>query len=209
LPCSVVVVTTDKCYAPGHVGAYHESSPLGGRCPYSASKAAAEHAVTAYQLGYFAPDHVIRVATARGGNVIGPGDWGKGRLVPNAVRALKVGRPVSVFNKNAVRPWQFVEDVIDGYIMLGAALDGPAGPRYVGGWNFGPDRHYTVPQVVEQLIKCWGYGSWEFVQTELRETEHLEIDSTAARERLGWRPKFSLDEALKLTAYWYKHKEVP
>jgi CDP-glucose 4,6-dehydratase len=189
-PCAVVVVTSDKCYLPDkyqHV----ETDPLGGRCPYSASKAAAEQAVEAYRSAFFAPDHRIAVATARAGNVIGAGDKGEGRLVPNALRALKAGKPIPVYNPEAVRPWQYVADVIDGYLRLGAALAGGDRRAFCEPWNFSPRQHHTVREVVEEIIRAWGVGTWELQSTELRETQELRVSSWKARERLDWRPQWS------------------
>jgi len=203
-PCTCIIVTTDKCYARGGFEAHGEADPLGGHCPYSASKAAAEHVVTAYRDGFFAPEHRIQVATARAGNVIGGGDWGEGRLVPNAIRALLAGKPVPVFNPGAVRPWQYVEDVIDGYLRLGAALAQDL--AFLGSWNFGPIEHHSVMEVVTAIINEWGSGMWDLVKTDLREIDHLRIDSFDARSRLLWDPKYDFDRMIKTTVAWYKEK---
>lgn len=202
-PCAVVIVTTDKVYVPKS-SPHVEEDPLGGRDPYSASKAAAEAVVTAYRDGFFAPTHEIAVATARAGNVIGTGDFGLGRLVPNCARALRAGEPIQAWNPNAVRPWQHVEDVIDGYMLLGAALAGKSRGFYCVPWNFGPGRHATVKEVIEEVIHAWGSGTWEHQPTTLREVADLRIDSTKARMMLGWCPKWSFEEMIAKTIRWYK-----
>lgn len=202
--CSVVVVTTDKVYGEGNGGglfqyAFHETDPLVGLCPYSSSKVAAEHAVAAYRA--LLPRK--RIATARAGNVVGPGDWGRGRLVPNAVRALHSGIPIPVFHEGSVRPWQYVEDVIDGYLRLGAALH-RGGADFEGPFNFGPEKHHTVREVVERVLDCWGSGSWAKVETPLHEVNELRVASVKARHLLGWRPRWSFDEMIEKTIKWYR-----
>lgn len=215
--CAVVVVTTDKVYGEdpwcrGLQGAlpFREIDSLSGVCPYSASKVAAEHAVAAYRGAYWRSGSVA-VATARAGNIIGPGDWGIGRLIPNAVRALKLGYPAPCYSPGAVRPWQYVEDVLQGYVMLGAALVDSAlvgsasTSRFCSAFNFGPDEHHTVAQVLDTVCGAWGNkASWEKVQTDLREAHELRIDSSKAHELLGWKPKWKFEEMIEKTIRWYK-----
>lgn len=207
-PCALVVVTSDKIYGATSKPAT-EATPLVGHCPYSASKTAAEMAVEAYRDGFFLPQQDIAVATARAGNVIGGGDWGVGRLIPNAVRALRAGKPIQAWNPSAVRPWQFISDVISGYLRLGERLMiGSRGDRwqYATAWNFGPDQSRTVREVIERVIKEWGSGTWKDCRatTTLREVSELRIDSSEARTRLGWRPRWSFERAVRETIEWYK-----
>jgi CDP-glucose 4,6-dehydratase len=210
-PCAVVVVTSDKCYLPARD--YHdhvEDDYLGGHDPYAASKASAEHVVEAYRTGFFKPDHKIAVATARAGNVIGGGDWAVGRLIPNAIRALVNNRPIKVWDATATRPWQYVEDVIEGYMLLGQGLASENRPSYCRPWNFGPDKSHTVKEVVDLVIDAWGTdsrglcGMWVAESTKLRETHELRIDSTQARQVLDWRPRTSFEAAVRATVAWYK-----
>ena len=200
--CAVVVVTTDKVYGSGE-DTHHEDSLLIPHCPYSASKIAAEHAVSTYRDSYDLLSRGIAVATARAGNVIGPGDWGEGRLVPNAVRALRKGEPIRVFNPYAIRPWQYVSDVIDGYLRLGAKLAREP-ERYATAWNFGPNEHHSVREVVEQIMKAWVSGVWVHTPTELRETLELRINSIKAREELDWYPRWEFEAMISETISWYK-----
>lgn len=209
-PCAVVIVTTDKVYPAGD-RAHREDDPLSGydasdvskHCPYAASKAAAEMAVAAYRASYFAPaGHRIAVATARAGNVLGGGDWGEGRLMPNAIRALREGKPIPVWNPQATRPWQYVTDVIDGYLKLGAALFEHQGD-FAEAWNFGPDHSRTVQEVAEAIVRAWGSGTWAEQETTLREVTSLHIDSTKARTRLGWSPQVSFEKMIRQTVRWY------
>lgn len=204
---AVVVVTSDKSYQNLETGRpFRETDAMGGRDPYSASKGAAELVVEAYRQSYFAEG--AAVASVRAGNVIGPGDWAADRIVPDIVRALTAGRPVEVRNPDAIRPWQHVAEPLSGYLWLGARLlaDGHA---FSGPWNFGPtgtggDR--TVRWVVERFLEAWGSGTWTGPDGTTRhphEAHHLSLDSSKARERLGWAPVWDAGEAVRQTAEWY------
>ena len=96
---AVVVVTTDKCYLNRErLAPYEEDEPLGGHDPYSASKACAEIVTQAYRLSFFGDRDAAKIASARGGNVFGGGDWCQDRLVPDAVRAFAAGDTVAIRN---------------------------------------------------------------------------------------------------------------
>ena len=131
-PCAAVFITTDKCYENREwVYGYREHDPLGGRDPYSASKATAELAIGSYRSSFF-QSHPVRIASARAGNVIGGGDWAADRIVPDCVRALAKGQPIPVRNPKATRPWQHVLEPLSGYLWLGACLAGEQGTEGVG-----------------------------------------------------------------------------
>ncbi len=204
-PCAVVVVTTDKVYGWTPIPA-GEGAILAGTCPYSASKVMAERAVECYRRAFFEPKgHRIAVATARAGNIVGPGDRaGIGRLVPDAVTALRAGRPVPVFHPKAVRPWQAIWDLVEGYTRLGAALAGPAAWAYTEPFNFGPKEHHTVIEVVEEVIKAWGSGTWQLVPRDLHEVDELRISSSKASLLLGWEPRWSFEDMITATVNAYK-----
>jgi CDP-glucose 4,6-dehydratase len=187
---SVVVVTSDKCYAPRDSGrGYREDDPLGGHDPYSSSKAAQELVAAAFRDSYGLP-----VATARAGNVIGGGDFGADRLVPDAMRATATGQPLRVRNPDALRPWQHVLCPLHGYLLLAER-----GQR--GAWNFGPADDDTLPvrSVVERLGVDWQLDPGEHPH----EAQFLRLDSTRARTELGWSPRWELDRGLAATAEWY------
>ena len=200
----VVNVTTDKVYAP-HAGgaAYTETEPLGGHDPYSTSKAASELVTASYRASF--PDGAA-LATARAGNVIGGGDWAADRLIPDLMRGAVDAEPVVVRNPGAVRPWQHVLNANGGYLLLAEQMwDDPA---LAGAWNFGPDTEDAVPvsAVVARLSELWGSA------IELRspegeqphEAETLRLDSSRARNALGWRPAWDLDRALTSIVDWYR-----
>jgi len=205
---AVVSVTSDKCYQNLETGRpFRETDALGGRDPYSASKACAELVAAAYRESYFADG--AAVASARAGNVMGGGDWAADRIVPDCVRALAAGEPIVVRNPDAVRPWQHVLEPLSGYLWL-AALMLRDGHRYEGPWNFGPTEASgarPVRWVVDRFVDEWGSGSWTTPADTGRqphEAHHLSLDSTKAREQLEWAPVWDAQTAVTQTASWYR-----
>ncbi len=212
-PCSVVVVTSDKCYEPHDDGRPHdESDPMGGRDPYSASKGAAELVTAAYRRSYFPPErlaeHGVQLATVRAGNVIGGGDWAEDRIVTDIVRHLVAGRPVPVRNPAAIRPWQHVLEPVSGYLALAEAMLNEPSPRWCTGWNFGPAAggDITVRELAEIFIEAWGAGSWEDVHDPRApiETHVLRLAIDKARSALPWQPRLTAHEAIRRTAAWFR-----
>ena len=202
---AVVVVTSDKVYDAQNQQPYTESSTLGGTEPYGASKACTEILVNAYRESFFRP-RGIPVATARAGNVIGGGDRAADRLVPDVVRMLECGRPVSLRYPDATRPWQHVLDPLRGYLMLAERMliapnDAPQA------LNFGPPTANCVAsrEVVERLSSMWGGApGWLMDDSESPpEAPALTLSSDLAAELLGWRSVLHLNEALEWTARWY------
>lgn len=205
---AVVVVTSDKCYAnDGRSQGYREDDPLGGHDPYSSSKACQELVTAAYRESLLASEGVA-VATARAGNVIGGGDWAEDRLVPDLMRAAFVGTPLVVRNPNAVRPWQHVLNPLSGYLRLAERLvDSGAGSEFATAWNFGPvdEDAQPVSWVVDRLRERWPD---ELEVTTAPESDELEaavlrVDSSKAREKLGWEPHWDLAAGLDATVEWY------
>ncbi|WP_274374721.1 CDP-glucose 4,6-dehydratase [Aminithiophilus ramosus] len=209
---SVVVVTTDKCYENREwCWGYREEEPLGGHDPYSSSKACAELVTAAYRRSFFPPerygDHGVAVATARAGNVIGGGDWASDRLVPDCLKALAEGRPVSIRNPASIRPWQHVLEPLSGYLLLGRRLV-EEGPDRGEAWNFGPAEgdDWPVERLVEGLCALWGEGRYDRSSCGdgLHEAAYLRLDCAKARSGLGWRPRWNLVEALRRTVDWHR-----
>ena len=204
---AVVVVTSDKCYENREAPTpYREDDPLGGHDPYSSSKAAAELVSAAYRRSYFSAPDGPRVASARAGNVIGGGDWGEDRLVPDLIRSAVSQRNVRLRNPGATRPWQHVLSPLSGYLVLAQALCG--GPRFARAWNFGPDpgEARTVEWVVRRVSDLWPGGlSWSVDEgPHPHEAGLLALDSSLARRELCWRPLLGLEEGLAATVAWYR-----
>jgi CDP-glucose 4,6-dehydratase len=201
----VVNVTTDKVYddRPAERG-YGEDEPLGGHDPYASSKACSELVTAAFRRSFFG-SRGPRLATARAGNVIGGGDWGQDRLVPDAARAAAAGEPLRLRHPEAVRPWQHVLNPLGGYLLLAQSLWST--PDLAGPWNFGPPAADACPvsELVERLAARWPGPPlrWEADPgPHPHEASALRLDSSRARARLGWRPSVGLDDALASIADW-------
>lgn len=211
-PCTMVMITSDKCYEnqERHAG-YCETDLLGAADPYGASKAAAEIVVRAWQRAFFAEkDCPIRIATARAGNVIGGGDWAEGRLVPDCIRAWADGRPVHLRKPHATRPWQHVLEPLGGYLRLGQMLS--LQPELNGeAFNFGPmpDQDRTVLDLVSNLSMHWHLPSkLENIIVDENEAFHeanlLGLNCEKAAQMLGWEPVLRFEESAALTSDWYQ-----
>lgn len=205
-----VVVTTDKVYANNEwAWPYRENEPLGGHDPYSSSKACCELLSQSYAASYFPADrhaeHGVALATARAGNVLGGGDFSADRLVPDVLAAWSRGEPVTLRYPQAVRPWQHVLEPLAGYLQLAQGLY-EQGPAMAGAWNFGPSDADTcnVGDVVARLAHCWPQAAGLKIEpSELHEAGLLRLDSSRARQLLGWRPHWSLDDCLRRTVDWH------
>lgn len=202
----VLVVTSDKCYANrSEPLPYCESDSLGGRDPYSASKACAEIVTACYRESFLTRAGVA-VATARAGNVIGGGDLGLDRLVPDAYRAFRDGRSLKVRNPHSKRPWQHVLDPLFGYLKLGHDLLSSI-PEATGAFNFGPDKADTVERLLKRMKARWGpkfsYAT-ESTPSQFLETEQLQISSDKAKSVLGWKPQWEISVAVERTADFYQ-----
>lgn len=205
---AAVLVTSDKCYAPGSGQPLAEDAPMGGRDPYSASKSCAEIAVQSWRDSFFAAAASTRLATARAGNVIGGGDWSAHRLLPDLVRAFSSGTALNLRMPDAVRPWQHVLDALHGYLLLAERLAGTDGKDFASGWNFGPaaDDQRTVIEVARCAATLWGDNA-ECTTAEAnfqKETLTLRLDPSRAQRELGWQPHWPLDTALRQTIDWYR-----
>jgi CDP-glucose 4,6-dehydratase len=206
----VVNVTSDKCYDNRDDREPHpfvEDDPKGGHDPYSNSKGCAELVADAYGRSFFAPrDDGPRLGSARAGNVIGGGDWGEDRLIPDIMRSALDGTPIPIRRPDAIRPWQHVLNPLSGYLRLAEALH--ADPSVQGGWNFGPafDDARSVAWIADRLTELWPDElRWDVEPgPHPHEAHHLTLDSTKARERLGWAPAWGLDDALASIVAWYE-----
>ena len=206
---SIVSVTSDKCYRNREwLKGYAEDDPLGGKDPYSSSKAAAELVTAAYRDSYFsASTSDTAVATARAGNVIGGGDWAEDRLVPDLIRGFISGDPVSIRCPDAIRPWQHVIEPLRGYLMLAERLWNSES-EFATAWNFGPkaEDERTVRWVADRLVSEWGEeASWQIDDNEHPpEATYLKLDTSKARENLGWEPRLPLEKALGWIVDWHR-----
>jgi len=209
---ATVVVTTDKCYENKEwVWGYRENEPMGGYDPYSNSKGCAELVTSAYRQSYFSdeayPKHLHALASARAGNVIGGGDWSEDRLIPDALKAFEAGKPLMIRNPLATRPWQHVLEPLSGYLVLAQALY-QEGIKFANAWNFGPrdEDARPVQDVINLLIEqSPGGAQWtQDTSEQPHEAHSLKLDCSKADQLLGWRPKWSLETAVKNITDWQK-----
>ena len=213
---TVINVTSDKCYEEMEtVRGYTETDRLGGNDPYSCSKACSELLIQAYRRSFFTPGrcdgHGKSVATARAGNVIGGGDWGTDRILPDCIRALEKNEPIFLRNPHAVRPWQHVLEPLSGYLLLASKMiESPE--KFCEAWNFGPDEQpsITVGRLTELVIKYWGHGeSKNHPDTDApHEADALRLNIAKSKKRLGWEPLWDIEQAVSASVEWYKEYRV-
>jgi CDP-glucose 4,6-dehydratase len=209
---AVINVTTDKIYEnKERTTGYKENEPLGGYDPYSSSKACSELVTSAYRNSFL--KNGVAVATARAGNVIGGGDWGVDRLVPDFIKAILKGNKIRIRNPKAIRPWQYVLDPLNGYLILAQKLY-QNGQKYAEAWNFGPDDRdaKTVEWLVKRLCSKWGGNASYAIDNKKHphETQTLKLDSSKAKARLKWKTKTHLENAIDKVIEWtkeYKEKK--
>jgi CDP-glucose 4,6-dehydratase len=203
---AVVCATTDKVYADRDWDwGYREIDRLGGRDPYAASKACAELVAGSYRATLAPRGNRCLIATARGGNIIGGGDWSDDRIVSDFVRAVVSSAPLMLRNPAAVRPWQHVLALAHGYMLLAARLL-EGGAHFADAWNFGPPESdvVSVEVLVDRLGKIWKRPQIGRQKSDFPETRFLGLDSARARTVLGWRPPLDFDATVRLTAEWYR-----
>ncbi|MCK5541074.1 MAG: CDP-glucose 4,6-dehydratase [Desulfobacterales bacterium] len=208
----VINVTSDKCYDNKEwVWGYRENDPMGGYDPYSSSKGCSELVTSAYLNSFFNPEkyetHGVAIASVRAGNVIGGGDFGEDRLVPDIVRAFSMDESVIIRQPNSIRPWQHVLEPLSGYLLLAQKLYN-GGAKYSGAWNFGPseDCVKTVSWIVETIANNWGQNAKWMIDNEnhFHEAQLLKLDCSKARNLLGWKAIFNIKKTLELTVDWYR-----
>lgn len=213
LPCSIVVVTSDKCYENREqVWGYRETDAFGDHDPYGGSKGAAEIVVRTYCNSFFPTDrfahHNVKLASARAGNVIGGGDWTPNALLVDVVRAINEGKSADIRSPDAFRPWQHVLQALSGYLTLAAKLVVTDDLSFCSGWNFGPLPGNEIPvrELVDEFLREWGSGSWVDVSSSHHphEATILRLCVDKALWQLDWKTCWDVRETLQQTARWYR-----
>ncbi len=205
--CVIIVITSDKVYRNNNKNCfYKENDPLGGKDPYSASKAACEIAVKSWKDSFVGLSNFqncnLRIATARAGNVIGGGDWSSNRLVPDVVKSILNKTKLTLRNPLAVRPWQNVLDPISGYIQLAEYLW--ENDTEYSSFNFAPMKKdiKNVQEVVQNILNFWGVDiKIEYQESDYYESHFLGLDNERSRKVLQWNPKLNFENSLKETVY--------
>ena len=203
---SFLNVTTDKVYHNREwEWGYREDDPLDGFDPYSNSKSCSELVTHSYKNSFFM-DGAPAVSTARAGNVIGGGDFAADRIIPDCIRAALEGKPIPVRNPHSTRPFQHVLEPLYAYLMIAAMQYEES--RYSGYYNVGPDDRscLTTGELADLFCTAWGNGAaWEnLCQGGPHEANFLKLDCSRIRNRLGWKPRWQVDEAVVNTAKWYQ-----
>ena len=210
---AIVNITSDKCYENREwIWGYRENDPVGGHDPYSASKGCAEIVTESYRKSFFPLDnyqktHQTLVVSVRAGNVIGGGDWGDDRLVPDIMRATSQNERVQIRSPQAIRPWQHVLEPLSGYLLLGGLLlEGKK--EFSGAWNFGPtdEGHRNVLSVIRELQKHWSSTDYKIKSDKKNphEANLLKLDCSKAYAKLKWKPVWDSSTTFAKTAQWYK-----
>ena len=204
---AIVSATTDKVYKNREwEWGYREPDELGGSDPYSASKSCVELMTNSYRESFLRGEGGMSIASVRAGNVIGGGDWAEDRLIPDIVRSVYRGEAVRIRNPDSTRPWQHVLDPLSGYLEVGARMLG--GDRAAAdAWNFGPEAKASI-RVADILAVMQDMLPQLRVEIEpdtggRHESGLLQLDSSKAHARLGWRPAWE-GEMLERTIAWYK-----
>lgn len=204
----VLCITTDKVYKNNEwPWPYRENDPLGGKDPYSASKAAAEMVIQSYAASYpWTDGQGPAIATARGGNIIGGGDWSEDRLIPDFVRAVVDGGALTLRYPDATRPWQHVLALVHGYLVILAGLVSNDPARVAKAWNLGPHdaKQYSVRDVLELMSHNWKRPVLEYMHNPLPEAQALALDSSLARNQLKWMPAWDAEQVVRETGAWYR-----
>jgi len=204
----ILNITSDKCYENREwVWGYRENDPMGGHDPYSSSKGCSELVTAAYIRSFCQKDAAPSLASVRAGNVIGGGDWAQDRLIPDCIRSLLQDKPIDIRNPHAIRPWQHVLEPLSGYLLLAQKMHEKP-HQHDGAWNFGPgpEAVLTVGEVTDMVILYWGKGEWRnsSQKEQLHEATLLALDTSKARMKLGWKPRWETEKAVRKTIEWYK-----
>jgi CDP-glucose 4,6-dehydratase len=195
----VVVASSDKAYGDQPVLPYTEETPLQGRYPYDVSKSCTDLIALSYFHSFGLP-----VAVTRCGNLFGGGDLNFNRLVPGTIRSALLGEsPIIRSDGTFVREYFYVKDAVRAYLDLAARL--PDEAFHGQAWNFGNEVPLTVLELVERILGVMGSKVDPTVLGEAsNEIQAQTLDCTKAHERLGWTPRWSLDDALSETVDWYR-----
>jgi CDP-glucose 4,6-dehydratase len=199
-----ICITTDKCYENNEFGErFVESDPMGGKDPYSASKACTEILTKSYALSF----NDLKLCTARAGNILGGGDWAKDRIITDIVESIQKKEDIVIRSPMAIRPWQHVIDVVNGYLKLG--VYNQEKEEVFESFNFGPleENEITVEILTQKFISNWNSCNSKVILDDnenLPESKTLRLDSTKAKKILNWEPLMDIDNTIKETALWFK-----
>jgi len=200
-----IIITTDKVYENLEKENYFkESDKLGGKDIYSASKAACEILCESYFQSFLKSENIY-LDTARAGNIIGGGDFGKDRLIPDIVKSIKNKKTFFVRSPNSIRPWQHIFDVCFGYLLL--PLNQNKRKLKKMSWNFGPDKQDSKIEV-KKIIKFFKINfrnkfKYRLKKKIFNESVYLLLNNNKSKKLLKWKPKFNFSQSIYETMNWY------
>ena len=208
--CIAVIITSDKSYKNLEIKrGYKENDILGGKDPYSASKASAELAIQSHISSFFPLKKTkVLVGIARAGNVIGGGDWSENRLIPDCVKSWSKNKRVLIRNPQSTRPWQHVLEAVWGYLLLALTLK--KNKKLHGeAFNFGPEntKNYSVIFLIKLMKKYWKEISWKMPNKRKKsfyESNLLKLNSNKAKTKLKWKCILTFGETIHMVTNWYK-----
>lgn len=204
----VLCITTDKVYKNLELDyEYVESDELGGKDPYSSSKAAAEEIIAGYRTTLRSQKILSPIiSVARGGNIIGGGDWSEDRLVPDFIRANSTGEQMSIRYPDSTRPWQHVISLVDGYLTILAGMVGVRAATFDQAFNLGPidKKPLSVADVLNLLSEEIPFVQIVTQLADLPESGKLALNSNLATQTFGWSPRWNAHQVIEKTAFWYK-----
>jgi dTDP-glucose 4,6-dehydratase len=196
-------VSTDEVYGTlGPTGRFEESTPYAPRSPYAASKAAADHLVSAYHHTYGLP-----VVTTNCSNNYGPYQFPE-KLVPVVLLNAIDNEPLPVYGDGGnVRDWLYVRDHCTALLLC--AERGRPGEAY----NVGANQEKTTLEMVHAVCDALAEvapraaGSYRdlvtFVTDRPGHDRRYAIDAGKIRGELGWAPATSFEDGLRATVRWY------
>ena len=208
--CVAVIITSDKCYNNLEIKrGYNEEDVLGGKDPYSASKAAAEILIRSHIISFFSKkNNKVRIASARAGNVIGGGDWSSDRVIPDCVRSWSKNRTVKIRNPKSTRPWQHVLEAVSGYLSLASFLH--ERQKFHGEpFNFGPyeKKNRSVLDLVKEMSKHWPNVKWNDLSKNkqgFHESQLLKLNCKKAHQNLKWKAVLNFSKMVEFVSVWYR-----
>lgn len=196
---ALIVASSDKAYGNSKLLPYRENFPLSGKHPYDVSKSCADLIANAYFHTYGLP-----VSVTRCGNIYGPGDFNFSRIVPDAIKSAILGKTLLIrSNGKFSRDYIFVEDIVNGYILLAENLErlklnGEA-------FNFSCEKPVTVIDLVREIYQLnHKKPSYKILNKAKYEIKHQYLSSWKARKIINWQPRYNLREGLKKTVDWYR-----
>lgn len=203
---SFLNVTTDKVYNNKEWDwGYRENDELDGYDPYSNSKSCSELVTHSYQKSFFT-DGRTAISTARAGNVIGGGDFAPNRIIPDCIRAANENKKIIVRNPYSIRPYQHVIEPLMAYLQIVEKqyMD----HMYQGYYNVGPDERDCIKtgKLVDLFCTAWGENQQWDNQYDggPHEADFLKLDCSKIKNKIGWKPRWSIEEAINMVVQWSK-----